>query len=276
MLPISVMIPAYVPEGGSWDKVKRCLSSVPRELVAQVEIIVDGGSRPPDELAGCARYFAENAGATANYNRCIRHARAPLVHILHADDTACMPFYAAIAVMAEAWPRTALLGAWYVLVMDTGGAVALPRFPSPRWLEPSTYARPLWYKNPIAASGVVIRRGFYQEHGGFNEALIHVADWEMWLRAFDLGGGVFSPAPLVHYYQSEEQHTSRLMRTADNLRDWLEMLPFLERRRGFDRDRFVGNVRHVALLQEREFRRRGDEDAAAANAAFAQGLEAAR
>lgn len=62
--------------------------------------------------------------------------------------------------------------------------------------------------NPIPLLGTVVRKSAFDAVGGFNEALGHCADWDLWLRMFD-AGYKFQPfsgrSPVATYRRHEGQ-----------------------------------------------------------------------
>ena len=128
------------------------------------------------------------------------------------------------------------------------------------------------YENPFRTPGSVVRRSFYEEHGGFDPRLPHVADWEMWVRAIRLGGGLALNEPLAWYRYFPANHTGQLRRTGENLRDYLRLAELWQRAglAGFSLERFTSLVADMALGQAGLYRQAGDSQAAAANEALWQ------
>lgn len=92
-----------------------------------------------------------------------------------------------------------------------------------------------FYHTPLQCAGIVVRRSFYEEYGGFNTSLLHSADWEMWARAISLGGGIVSPEIMSFYREFASNDTSKLMRTSENLYDFDRLNKiFSERYEKFD------------------------------------------
>ena len=132
--------------------------------------------------------------------------------------------------------------------------------------KPCRTGRVLWYENYLPTPGVVIRRSFYEAHGGFLPGLCHVADWELWWRALNRGGGLLVNLPLVRYRMFAGNDTGRLARTGENLRDYLRLAEIISRAEPeFDLARFRAQVAHRALEQTVRFESLGDPAAAAAN-----------
>lgn len=207
-------------------------------------------------------------------NKGVSLADNDLVHVLHPDDWVLDGFYHAVAQVADAHPSKALYATKH-LVADENSVVY--QAPAPRWLREGGKFQPLHEGNPLAVASCVIRKSFYQEHGGWNETLIHTADWEMWIRATTLGGAVDIDWPLAVYRANtnEGNHTSRLMREADNLRDCLKLADVVKQYAPdlIEMVKFRAHIAYIARKQEKWFRELQDFQAAEANAQFAREVE---
>src|SRR5262249_28629838 len=99
--------------------------------------------------------------------------------------------------------------------------------------------------------------------------LVHTADWEMWVRALSSHRGVMVPLALASYRVFSGNDTGRLMRSADNLRDYLRLYAnFSAKYPGFDERQAVNFVRLLALQQAKRFAEKGDKEATTANLRF--------
>jgi len=268
----SVMIPTYNCTKYLPETLRSVLEQDLGPEKMQIEVVDDASDDKPEDIvqsigAGRVEFFrqAVNGGVVSNFNTCISRSRGALVHILHGDDLVRPGFYARIAELSRQWPAAALL-ATRSLFIDEAGVVT---YVSPRLvnLERETRAPGRFlYECLLQCAGVVIRRSFYEAFGGFDRRLVHTADWEMWLRAITLGGGVVSAEPLACYRTFEGNDSSRLRRTGENLRDYLRLADILEGRvPDFDARRFRAAVARDALDQARFFSKRGDPGAARAN-----------
>jgi glycosyltransferase involved in cell wall biosynthesis len=250
----------------------------------QIEVVDDCSTQDdPEEVVrevgnDRVEFFRKpkNEGATANFNTCIQRSRGHLVHILHGDDLVCQGFYKEIDKIADQYREAALFAA-RVFIIDGGGEL-LSLSPRLKTLENfSCDPTPFLYSNPFYTPGVVIRRRFYEEFGGFNSALIHMADWELWIRAIYQGGGVSVNSPLASYRKFESNDTGKLMQTGENLRDQLRLGEILaERFHEFDSKKFRFQVSKQALRQSELFQRLSNSKAANANIAVWKEIADAR
>ncbi len=210
-------------------------------------------------------------GGTKTHNGCIDLAFGDLVHLLHSDDLVCPGFYATIAHVATQSPTAALI-ATYSIVLDADGT---PKdVPAPAWLtDDGKWAMPLHCGNPLRVPGCVVRRSAYREHGGWDKRLIHASDWECWVRMSVKGGAATVVWPLACHREHPANHTSRLQRTGDNLRDIIRMAGIVEEYAPHlvchpDFEEFM--VR-VARAQAARAEMAGDVEAAVANTRLAGG-----
>jgi hypothetical protein len=94
---------------------------------------------------------------------------------------------------------------------------------------------------------------------------IHAADWEMWVRAIRLGGGLFTNELLACYREFAQNHTSLLAKTGRNFEDRLSLANYWSQLGlpGFD----AQGVRESAAMllhdHARQLKRQGDVESAA-------------
>jgi glycosyltransferase involved in cell wall biosynthesis len=277
----SVMIPTY----NCAKYLCETLHSVLRQDLGpenmQIEVIDDCSTKddPAAVVAeiGCGRVQfhrqLSNVGSTRNFNTCVSRSIGHLVHILHGDDLVAPGFYAAIDALADRHAEAALFATRSSYIDESGR----PFGSSPYMAEFAACMRdanPLYYQgNPLRTPAIVIRRGFYEQYGGFCENLVHVADWEMWARAAAKGGAVMSNAVLACYREFGGNETSRLRRTAENIRDILRLSSMFSRNDPrFDLARFYLWIRFTATEQLHRFHRLGDFKAVAANREICEDL----
>jgi hypothetical protein len=114
--------------------------------------------------------------------------------------------------------------------------------------------------------GVVIRREFYEAHGGYMPFLVHTCDREMWARAVSSEGGVLSTNVLACYRQSTSSQTAAVVRSGENVRDLLRLAEvFRKRYNGFSLPLARQVAGHTALNQARRFSALNDRDSAQRN-----------
>jgi glycosyltransferase involved in cell wall biosynthesis len=269
----SVMIPTFNCAKYLRLTLQSVLAQAPSPEQMQIEVVDDCSTKDDPEIVvrelgeGRVQFYRKpaNGGAIANFNTCVERSRGQLVHILHGDDLVLPEFYGRVGALAE---KHEGIAGFFVRCLDIGPEGEL-LYLSTRltWLEKgSRVVDPMLVTNPIKTPGCVVRRSFYEMHGGFKPAFVHVADWEMWVRVVSEGGGIFINSPLAEYRIFPENDTGRLARTAGNLRDMIQLGREWERSRAsFNSREFLNEVSNQAKKQAEHFLMAGDREAAAAN-----------
>ena len=236
--PVSVILPTC----GRRELLQEAVESVFAQTLLPGELVVvaDGSSQA---TAALVQRLARSAplpvsllpsprrGAAAARNAGLSRARFPLIAFLDDDDLWKPGKLAAQIAFLEQRPEAGLLAcAWEEF------GPGLPSFCPPR--KPRRDRRiPLarfCLKNPIATSGVILRRECLQAVGLFDESLPLAQDWDLWLRlasrfpVFRLG------EPLIRYRRHARNHSLRttLLRQCENQlleKAWRE-LPAIRRR----------------------------------------------
>lgn len=274
----SVMIPAFNCASYLGQTLRSVLAQAQSPNQMQIEVVDDCSNKDDPETVvrdvgqGRVAFHCkpQNEGATCNFNTCIQRARGELVHILHGDDYVLSGFYEAVEEAFRRHPETAMV-ITRSLIVDEMGELDTISGRVRHWENtPVRTVGSLAYQNDIRTPAAVVRRSFYEQHGGYLPSLIHTADWEMWLRACHFGGALSINQPLAAYRMFAANHTGRLMRTGDNLRDFLRLAHQVSSYLGedFEWQKFRRVVSDMAWGQALTFRRSGDQEAAVANLAL--------
>jgi glycosyltransferase involved in cell wall biosynthesis len=270
----SVMIPTYNCARFLRETIESVLTQDINPAEMQIEVIDDCSTSDDPEAVvrefgqGRVRFYRKpaNAGAIPNFNTCIERCTGYYVHILHGDDFVKPGFYQAIDGRSKDHGDEIDLFIVRCLVVDEQGALdsLAPRITD---LEsPSCDPSYMFLDNSIRTPGCVIRRSFYEQHGGFLTPLVHTADWEMWARATALGKGLFVNEPLAVYRSFGGNDTGRLVRAGENIRDYYRLSQVMaDRYPTFPRLQFVQVIVGKAAEQLARFEAIGDQDAADAN-----------
>lgn len=269
----SVMVPAYNSDEYLRETLTSVLAQDPGPEAMQIEVVDDASPRGDPESVvrsigkGRVDFFRKpkNEGVTANFNTCLERSRGQLVHILHSDDFVEPGFYERIQTAAASNTRTAAFFVRCRIIDEDGTLDSL----SPRMRELSRSTRSvaeLLQNNGIFTPGVVIRRSFYERHGGFLPSLVHCGDWEMWVRAISRGGGLWLNEPLATYRSSAANDTNRLTRSGENVRDRLRLAAiFASQFPEFDYGLCERTMARLARRQMQRFELIGDVEGASAN-----------
>jgi glycosyltransferase involved in cell wall biosynthesis len=207
----------------------------------------------------------KNEGAVANFNACIQRSHGRLIHILHSDDYVLPGFYAEIERLAELYADVALL-ATRCFFVDESGIITGVTTRIPELEKGGRSVDALYYQTSMQFPGVVIRREFYEAHGGYIPSLVHTSDREMWARAVSLEGGVISTNVLACYRKSASNETAAVVRSGENVRDFLRLAEiFRKRYPGFSSCGARQIAARMALRQARRFSALNDSDSAQSN-----------
>jgi len=270
------MIPVYNCARLLEKTLESVLAQAPGSDEMQIEVVDDYSLGDDPETVvrsiggGRVDFFRKprNEGAIANYNTCIRRSRGDLIHILHGDDWVLPGFYAEIENLNAKYPEAFLFGTRAFFADEEGYLTGVSRRFKP--LE-SPCKGPVYLDQDasVQCAGMVMRRGFYEKNGGFLESLTHTADVEMWTRAFHQGAGVLSPEVLSVYRVFHGNDTSRLVRTAGNLRDMARLYMTLgDNVPGYDHARSRKHLQRYTILQFVNSLERQDTEAAEAARRF--------
>jgi glycosyltransferase involved in cell wall biosynthesis len=280
----SVMIPAF----NCAKYLRQCLESVLAQDSGndrmEIEVVDDCSTEDDPEAVvrglgqGRVKFHrkSRNEGVTANFNTCVQRSSGALVHILHGDDYVLPEFYRKMEDLAQCHPAVSFFHARGLVIDEAGHTEAVsPTIES--LTKPGNEVAPFYYANPFRTAGVVVRRTLYEQHGGFNPNFVHVADWEMWVRAIFLGTGLCLDEPLATYRSFAGNDTSRLVRTGTNLVDCLRLadhwvtcgMP------GFNLRSFREMISTGATIWAEVFRKSGDAEAHSAYLRLCEEMAAA-
>ena len=201
------------------------LAQVGERSEAEILVVDDASTDDPAQVVerlgrGRVEYRPNpgHLGAIATFNRCVELATGELVHLLHGDDLVLPGFYPAME-QALADP-TVVAAVCRVQDVDAQG--------SPTYLTRSyRNGTGVWtnaldalaVSNRVRTPGIVVRRGSYEQVGGYRTDLPHAADWEMWTRLAAYGPVVFVDEVLACYRRHEASDTSARVRTGANIRE---------------------------------------------------------
>lgn len=275
-MPFSVMVPCHNPRA---DWLDWCLRSVRGQLAPaehQVCVIDDQSAEPEPIEKLCEKYAVtyvrpdKELGGLMATNLGYQLAEKELVHILHPDDWVLQGFYEAIERGAELSPGHALYCTAAIVTDEIGRPVAVQSLSESLWHR--SFLQP-HHGNPLCVAACVVRKSFYEEHGGWHWELYHTADWEYWARATVKGGCVNYDRPLAAWRTYSKSHTNRLARNARNLRNFIRCAEIMSEYMAVDMPAMRQYVASRALGQAAQFLVAGDLIAAAANEELARELQ---
>jgi len=273
----SVMIPSFNCARYLRETLESVLAQDPGPQQMQIEVVDDCSDKDdPEEIVtqiGRGRVSfhrkSANEGAIHNFNTCIERSCGHLTHILHGDDLVEKGFYEQFGAAFEASPECAAIFCRAFLIDENRDLLGLSEFY--RNLNAgSNDLRELIMDNRITPPAAVVKRSFYERHGGFDTSLVYTADWDMWVRAVVNGGARMLNRPLASYRIFDASYTGRLRRSAETHRDNLRFYEKCEAAElaEFDRGACYDNLIRWSFADARYFQRLGDQEPARANYNF--------
>jgi glycosyltransferase involved in cell wall biosynthesis len=255
MIPlISVKIPTYNCAEFLIQTINSILNQRDFDLdLLEIEVVDDCSTKDYPEVVvteygnGRIKFYRqpENVGAVRNFNTCIQRSSCKYVHILHGDDMVCPSFYKTILEDIDNFEVVMCRS----FVIDENSMI---QDISPQLDEIKT-AKDLYYTNPIRTPGVFAELSVYQKIGLFDESLVHVADWDMWVRMVENCTVKFISNPNNLYRMFSNSDTSRLVRTGANIEDHIRFCEILAKREDFNKIQFLKICRTMALNQAKSF-----------------------
>ncbi len=176
----SVVIPSY----NHADFVGDALESVLNQTFEEFEVIIVDDGSTDDTRSVIAGYddprihyvHQPNKGLPAARNTGIRHARAPWIALLDADDIWHSSKLEEVAWHIDHYPDIEVFGS--PLSKTAELPKELPDVPPVQRLS----ARDFLFQSPFAPSAVTVARQAFDKVGLFDESLKSIEDRDMWLR----------------------------------------------------------------------------------------------
>jgi len=216
---VSVLMPAHNAEAYVAAAVRSALAGGEPEVEV---VVVDDGStdgtvaavRSLEDARVTVIPIAASGGPARPRNVALRHARAPYVAMLDADDVLKPGWLAASATALDRHPEAGFaFGDFERMdadgnVFETSASYAYPTFRGLQWqpggddwrlLPQSELARGLIYGNFIGTSSVVLRRELVIAVGGFDESLPNADDIDLWYRLAHRCAALYSPQLAYSY-----------------------------------------------------------------------------
>ena len=284
---VSVCIPAYKSR-----HLRHTINSVLAQTFDDFELLVvdDAPSNDIAEIiAGYSdwrlRYYRNerNLGLVGNWNRCLSLAQGEYIAVLHDDD-----FWSPHLLEREvaALDTHANVGLVYsaCYLVEARGKIQKVHAPWP-WdciLASRSEFLHLLTGNYIYPPTVIIRRCCYEAVGGFNEGLVHQADWELFLRLSLRYDFAYIAEPLAFYRLHAQSVSAQFARHEKVVIKYDEAINIvrtalaLGKVRGLEPERSFPKIRmFLARLEcavSIELHRMGDLDASRRRAKQAIGL----
>lgn len=199
---VSVLLPVF----NGAPTLQRAAESILRQTFNQLELLIlddgstDDSARIAEALeAGDPRVRvvrnSRNLGLSATLNRGLAEARAPLLARMDADDEALPDRLEIQVAYMEKHPEVDVLGGGAILVDEVG----VERGVQTRAEHHGEIYRRAFVQNPFIHPTVMMRRGFLEALGGYDESLGYPGDYDLWLRGVDRFKYHNLPRPLIRY-----------------------------------------------------------------------------
>ena len=273
----SVMIPTYNCANYLAPALESILAQDPGREQMHIEVVDDSSFL--DDPAAIVNQLGQgrvlfhknhhNLGMFHNFNACLNRSRGHLIHILNGDDYVGPDFYRKMADTFQQSPECEAVFSRSFIVNSQGQITGTSNFCHSLAVAAND-PREFLMGNPLRTPGVAVRRSFYERHGGFDTRFSHIGDWDMWVRAVVHGGARMLDEPLAYYREHDTSDTSRVARSAENLRDHLRLSAKwqVEGPGGFDPVAFERHTSRLAFLQALAGLALKDQQAFAANFRF--------
>lgn len=213
MPAVSVIVPAYNQGHYLGEAVRSVLAQT--YLDFEVIIVDDGSTDSTRRVAHSfndprLRYhYQENRGLSAARNTGIRLTDAPYVSFLDSDDQFLPEKLSLLVEVLDNQPEVGFV-AGQALLIDEKGRRLGKAFTTP----PPADGAQLLLGNPLHVGSVLLRRGWLERVGVFDERLRSYEDWDLWLRLARAGcrmGWVPRPVSLYRF------HTGQMIRDGSRM-----------------------------------------------------------
>lgn len=217
---VSVIVPTY----NQAEYLGHAIRSVLQQTFVDWElIVVDDGST--DETTQCmaqftdsrVRYvFQQHQERSCARNRGIGEARGALVAFLDADDFWLPAYLETQVATMDACSNAGLSYTWHYNADVTGQLVEVHGYGASGAQNRDEFLRAMLLGNRMISNSVVVRASVLEEVGVFDPEIVHVEDWDLWLRIAMAHRVVVVAEPLACYRRYNVFMPARLIgRNAD-------------------------------------------------------------
>ncbi len=222
---VSVIIPTY----NSAQFIPNSVSSVASQTYPNIEIlIIDDGSTDDTEivvqaLPGSIRYIKQiNSGPSSARNRGIAQSKGKYIAFLDVDDEWEPSKIENQVALFENDKSLSIVAASYVRCDADLSPVETICLEIPSKNKGVVPFRMLLEKNQLLTSSIMLRKQTLDVCGFFDEKIRFGEDWDLWVRAAQLGGIGYLQTPLAKYRAHGGGLTGKL--DDKNMQDWLEVI----------------------------------------------------
>lgn len=205
---VSVIIPSF----NHRQFIAQTIDSIAAQSFSDWElVIVDDGSTDGSQALLATRksekvrviLFERNHGACHAMNTAIEHARGEYIAVINSDDVAKPHRLERQLAFLESNPQVLAVFARPDLI-DEAGQPTSSESNRPFFIEPKQ-SRAEWlryfidFTNCLCHPTLLARRQMYELIGGYDNTLVQLPDFDMWLRLLRVGAFAVLPEPLIDF-----------------------------------------------------------------------------
>jgi glycosyltransferase involved in cell wall biosynthesis len=224
----TIAIPAYNLAEYLRQAIRSCLA----QTVSDFEIVVSDDCSAED-LGSVAKSFgdsrlryyrnAERLGATKNFQRSVYLSQSEYIVNLNSDDL-LLPTY--LEVAGAALDQCGEAAAVYSAVMGLSGSTVTRwhSMPKVHFANRQGYLDNPWLEkfHNVGPTCCLFRKSAFDRIGGYRVSLMFAADWDLFMRFMNIGGGVLFLPQILSVARSHDGQMTRIS-TSDGLQDILEL-----------------------------------------------------
>jgi GT2 family glycosyltransferase len=217
--PLSVVVPVH----NDGRRICRALNSLCGQTYPDFEILViDDGST--DETAEVVREFTdkriryvykEHSGRPETRNLGVQEARGAYIAWLDSDDEATPNRIQALLDVVRTRPRVDVVHSSALIANDKGDLIEYRRYEDfTREELPSLLFHGLIGICPLLQSTTMVRRGLYDEIGGYDPYFLRCQDYDFWVRTAAVDTKYFridTPTVIKHQTPKEPGHVQTVL-----------------------------------------------------------------
>lgn len=199
---ISVLMPVYNP--GSY--LRGAIDSILNQTFSDFEFLIINDGSTDESLDIIASYSdprikvinnQKNLGLSPSLNRAAMMARGKYLARMDADDVTLPDRFQRQVSYLEKHSEVGVLGG-SIRIIDERGDMLLQVPPVP--YEPIAVQWEMLFRNPMIHPTIMMRRGLYQQVGGYASARILSEDYDLWRRLIKITQ-LANLREVIHYYR---------------------------------------------------------------------------
>ncbi|MGD1936315.1 MAG: glycosyltransferase family 2 protein [Cyanophyceae cyanobacterium] len=163
-----------------------------------VEAFISDNSRNTRKKPSVQLVTTQNQGVSKARNQGATLAKGQYLTFIDADDLWTIDKLEAQYLALEYNPRAGFVYSWINSINLNGDFFRRGGYPT---VSSEPWIQLLIIDVVESGSNVMIRRNIFEAVGGFDEALTHSEDWDLWIRLAEKSGVITVPSPQILYRQ---------------------------------------------------------------------------